>query len=58
VADVFEALTAERPYRHAVSDEDALGIIRLDVPSRLDGDAVAALETVVGRLDGDDAPPA
>jgi HD-GYP domain-containing protein (c-di-GMP phosphodiesterase class II) len=50
VADVFEALTAERPYRHSVSHDDALGIIRLDVPSRLDGDAVAALEAVVGGL--------
>jgi HD-GYP domain-containing protein (c-di-GMP phosphodiesterase class II) len=53
VADVFEALTAERPYRHGVSEDDALGIIRLDVPGRLDGDAVTALEAVVARLDRD-----
>jgi HD-GYP domain-containing protein (c-di-GMP phosphodiesterase class II) len=49
VADVFEALTAERPYRHALAEDDALDIVRLDVPTRLDPDAFAALETVVGR---------
>jgi putative nucleotidyltransferase with HDIG domain len=49
VADVYEALTAERPYREALSDEDALDLIRLDVPTRLDADAFSALETVVGR---------
>jgi HD-GYP domain-containing protein (c-di-GMP phosphodiesterase class II) len=47
VADVYEALTAERPYRPALSDEDALDLIRLDVPTRLDTDAFSALETVV-----------
>jgi HD-GYP domain-containing protein (c-di-GMP phosphodiesterase class II) len=47
VADVYEALTAERPYRHALADEDALDLIRLDVPNRLDPDAFRALETVV-----------
>jgi HD-GYP domain-containing protein (c-di-GMP phosphodiesterase class II) len=49
VADVYEALTAERPYRDALSDEDALDLIRLDVPARLDADAFRALETVVDR---------
>jgi HD-GYP domain-containing protein (c-di-GMP phosphodiesterase class II) len=49
VADVYEALTAERPYREALSDEDALDLIRLDVPTRLDPDAFSALETVAGR---------
>jgi len=48
VADVYEALTAERPYRPAWSSERALEIIRLDVPLRLDHDAVAALENGVG----------
>jgi HD-GYP domain-containing protein (c-di-GMP phosphodiesterase class II) len=47
VADVYEALTAERPYRHALAEEDALDIIRADVPSRLDADAFSALETVI-----------
>jgi HD-GYP domain-containing protein (c-di-GMP phosphodiesterase class II) len=49
VADVYEALTAERPYRHALPEDDALAIIRRDVPSRLDADAFRALETVIGR---------
>jgi HD-GYP domain-containing protein (c-di-GMP phosphodiesterase class II) len=49
VADVYEALTAERPYRAALADEDALAVIRLDVPTRLDADAFSALETVVAR---------
>jgi HD-GYP domain-containing protein (c-di-GMP phosphodiesterase class II) len=47
IADVYEALTADRPYRHALADEDALDIIRLDVPHRLDAEAFGALETVV-----------
>jgi HD-GYP domain-containing protein (c-di-GMP phosphodiesterase class II) len=49
VADVYEALTAKRPYREALSDEDALDLMRLDVPVRLDGDAFSALEAVVDR---------
>jgi HD-GYP domain-containing protein (c-di-GMP phosphodiesterase class II) len=44
VADVYEALTAERPYRPAWSSDRALEIIRLDVPQRLDQDAFAALK--------------
>jgi HD-GYP domain-containing protein (c-di-GMP phosphodiesterase class II) len=47
VADVYEALTAERPYRGAFADQDALDLIRLDVPNRLDAEAFNALETVV-----------
>ena len=44
VADVYEALTAERPYRPAWSPDRALEIIGLDVPQRLDQDAFAALK--------------
>jgi HD-GYP domain-containing protein (c-di-GMP phosphodiesterase class II) len=47
VADVYEALTAQRPYREALSDKDALDLIRLDVPYRLDAEAFSALEAVV-----------
>jgi len=43
VADVYEALTAERPYRPAWSSDRALEFIRLDVPQRLDPDVFAAL---------------
>ena len=52
MADVYEALTAERPYRHALAEDDALELIRRDVPDRLDGDVYDALETVI------DLPPA
>jgi HD-GYP domain-containing protein (c-di-GMP phosphodiesterase class II) len=52
MADVYEALTAERPYRHALSEDKALEIIRRDVPGRLDADAYSALETVIERTPG------
>jgi HD-GYP domain-containing protein (c-di-GMP phosphodiesterase class II) len=47
VADVYEALTAARPYRPPYSAERALEIMRSDVPSRLDGDTFAALERLL-----------
>jgi HD-GYP domain-containing protein (c-di-GMP phosphodiesterase class II) len=47
VADVYEALTAERPYRHALPEDDALAILGRDVPARLDVDAFRALESVI-----------
>ena len=46
VADVYEALTADRPYRPAYTPRDALELMRTDVPQRLDPDAFAALETL------------
>jgi HD-GYP domain-containing protein (c-di-GMP phosphodiesterase class II) len=51
VADVYEALTASRPYRPALAEDEALATIRRDVPRRLDPDAYEALETVI------DLPP-
>jgi HD-GYP domain-containing protein (c-di-GMP phosphodiesterase class II) len=51
VADVYEALTATRPYRPALTEDEALQTIRRDVPRRLDPDAYEALETVI------DLPP-
>jgi HD-GYP domain-containing protein (c-di-GMP phosphodiesterase class II) len=66
VADVYEALTAERPYRPAYTSDRALELMRADVPRRLDGDAFAALKWLVvdrdaslasGPLDGA-RPPA
>lgn len=48
VADIFEALTADRPYRAGMPREQALQILRQDVPHRLCGDTVAALEAVTG----------
>ena len=48
VADVYEALTAERPYRAALPLERALEILAREVPGRLDAGAFAALESYVG----------
>jgi HD-GYP domain-containing protein (c-di-GMP phosphodiesterase class II) len=44
VADVYEALTADRPYRAAMSRDEALAIMRRDVGSAFAPDALAALE--------------
>jgi putative nucleotidyltransferase with HDIG domain len=51
VADVYEALTADRPYRGPLPVEEALAIINRDVPHKLDADALGALEVHVGRSD-------
>jgi HD-GYP domain-containing protein (c-di-GMP phosphodiesterase class II) len=52
VADVFEALTADRPYRRAWTTTDALEIIDRDVPRRLDPDAFGALNRLVEQRPG------
>jgi HD-GYP domain-containing protein (c-di-GMP phosphodiesterase class II) len=44
VADVYEALISDRPYRAAYLPDAALDLMRSDVPARLDPDAFAALE--------------
>jgi HD-GYP domain-containing protein (c-di-GMP phosphodiesterase class II) len=56
VADVYEALTAERPYRSAYDDEHALEIMGIEVPSRLDRDAFAALETLLEHREASTSP--
>lgn len=43
VADVFEALTAERPYRPAMHTEQALGIMRASAGEHLASDVIEAL---------------
>jgi len=47
VADVYEALTSERPYRPARDSDRALEIMRAEVPARLDPAAFAALEDLL-----------
>jgi HD-GYP domain-containing protein (c-di-GMP phosphodiesterase class II) len=47
VADVYEALTSERPHRAAHSPEHAVALMRLNVPFGLDPDAFAALERFI-----------
>jgi HD-GYP domain-containing protein (c-di-GMP phosphodiesterase class II) len=51
VADVYEALISERPYRPAHTPEQALEMIRGDVPLRLDADAFEALNALVDESD-------
>jgi putative nucleotidyltransferase with HDIG domain len=56
IADVYEAVTSERPYRAAMSSDQALAILRSEVPDRLDAAAVAALSDLIGHEAGlDDA---
>jgi putative nucleotidyltransferase with HDIG domain len=45
VADTFDALTSDRPYRSAHSHKDALDVLRAEAGTQLDPDAVAAFLT-------------
>ncbi len=49
VADIYEALTANRPYREPLSVEAALAVIDRDVPERLDAGVLRALEIHLSR---------
>ncbi len=49
VADVYEAVTSERPYRRAMSSERALAILRAEAPARLDAAAVTALGDLISQ---------
>ncbi|MBK6842580.1 MAG: HD domain-containing protein [Gemmatimonadetes bacterium] len=50
VADIYEALTADRPYRAGMPVEKALAILEQERGDKLDGDAIDALaEAVSGR---------
>ena len=49
VADVYEALTSDRPYRRALRSDDALALMRGDVPDRLDREAFSALEGLLAE---------
>jgi putative nucleotidyltransferase with HDIG domain len=50
VADIFDALTADRPYRKAMSTVDALDLMRADIGTAIDGEVFAALERSLHRL--------
>jgi putative nucleotidyltransferase with HDIG domain len=62
VADVYEALTADRPYRGPLPVAEALAIIDRDIPDRLDADVRSALARYLTRVPAAaslaDAPPA
>lgn len=47
VADVFEALTADRPYRAAMTVAEALGVMRLTAGEHLAADVIDALADTV-----------
>jgi len=49
-ADIFDALTADRPYRKAMSAGEALAIMRADVGTAIDARCFAALERSLDRL--------
>ena len=51
IADVYEALTSQRPYRPAMSSAEAIAVIRTEVPERLDGEVFAALERLLADRD-------
>ena len=56
VADVYEALTAHRPYRRGMDGDEALAVLKKDQGSRLAGEPIAALERMVANqraLDGE-----
>ena len=47
VADMFEAMTAERPYRGALSQTEAFALLSPDVGTRLCPEAFGAVESHV-----------
>jgi putative nucleotidyltransferase with HDIG domain len=51
VADIFDALSADRPYRSAMPTSKALAIMREEVGTALDRDCFDALATAIGRLE-------
>jgi HD-GYP domain-containing protein (c-di-GMP phosphodiesterase class II) len=53
VADVFDALTADRPYRAAMPLEKALGIMRSELGTSFDPICFAALERALTAIEGD-----
>lgn len=53
VADVFDALTADRPYRAAMPLEKALGIMRADLDKAFDPVCFTALERALLAIEGD-----
>lgn len=43
VADVFDALTSQRPYKHAWTSEDALALLQQQAGTKFDADCVAVM---------------
>jgi HD-GYP domain-containing protein (c-di-GMP phosphodiesterase class II) len=51
VADVYDALSQDRPYRQAMPGERVIGILKKDSGGKLCPLSVAALEELVSRGD-------
>ncbi len=49
-ADIFDAITAERPYRGAIAPEKALKMMGETLGTQIDPDCFAALVTIVEKL--------
>jgi len=49
VADCFDALRSDRPYRSGMADQDVMDLIRSESPDKFDPDAVASLERILKR---------
>ena len=49
VADVFDALRADRPYRPGLALDQVLSMLRADVGSAFCGDCVCAMEQLAQR---------
>lgn len=50
VADVYDALARNRPYRAALPEADALAIMKGDMAAALDAVSIEALEAVLARM--------
>src|SRR5688572_11720411 len=52
VADVFDALTSDRPYRKAFATQDALRMMQADTGRAFDPEVLAAFMRIVHKLPG------
>ena len=50
VADMYEALSAKRPYREALSHDEVMRILCRDTPHAVDEECLAALEAGVRNM--------
>jgi HD-GYP domain-containing protein (c-di-GMP phosphodiesterase class II) len=58
VADAYDAMTSDRPYRKGMTPEDALGILKTYAGTQFDPDVVAAFAQVHGRVAQEEKRPA
>lgn len=48
ICDFYDALTADRPYREAMPQEQALAIIEAEIGRAIDSECFEGLRTIVG----------